>query len=203
MLNGMDEHFITGHLILIMAPSGSGKGLLVDHLRETMPGLYFAVSCTTREPRPDEKEGETYHFITREAFDQKIKESAFLEWAEFSGNRYGTLVSEILTPLRVGRVVVREVELQGILAIKEIIPEALRTIIYIDGGPWEILEKRALARAPMSVAHLALRKLRYVEESKWRVFADIVIENNEGRLAEAKQELQKCVEQIVINIASK
>lgn len=186
-----------------MAPSGSGKGLLVNHLRKTMPWLYFAVSCTTREPRPDEKEGETYHFITKEAFDQKIKENAFLEWAEFSGNRYGTLVSEILTPLRVGRVVVREVELQGILAIKEIIPAAQRTIIYIDGGPWEILERRTLARAPMSAEHLALRKLRYVEESKWRAFADIVIENNEGRLEEAKQELQNCVEQIVRKVSTR
>ena len=189
-----------GHLILIMAPSGSGKSLLISHLREQVPGLYFAVSCTTRKPRPDEKEGETYYFISEESFEEKIKEGAFLEWAEFSNNRYGTLISEILEPVKAGKVVVREVELQGILALKEIIPQTNRTVIYIDAGPWEILEHRILARAPMSSEHLALRKLRYVEESKWRVFADMIVENNEGRLEEAKQELQKRVENIVLTV---
>lgn len=193
----------TGHLILIMAPSGSGKSLLVTHLRETIPDLHFAVSCTTRDPRPDEKEGETYHFISEEAFEQKIKEGAFVEWAEFSGNRYGTLVSDILEPMTAGKVVVREVELQGILAIKEVIPAANRTVVYIDAGPWKILERRIRARAPMSVDNLASRKQRYLEESKWKAFADIIVENNEGRLAEAKQELQKCVEAILTRVSSK
>lgn len=192
-----------GHLILITAPSGSGKSLLITHLRETVPDAYFAVSCTTRDPRPDEKEGENYYFISTKAFEKKIQEGVFLEWAEFSGNRYGTLVSEILEPLTAGRVVVREVELQGVLAIKELIPQVYCTIIYIDAGPWEMLERRILARAPMLPEHLTLRRLRYVEESKWRAFADIIIENNEGRLDEAKKELQKLVEDILVQTASK
>lgn len=185
-----------------MAPSGSGKSLLITHLRENMPDLHFAVSCTTRNPRPDEKEGETYYFISEEAFEQKIKEGAFIEWAEFSGNRYGTLASEILTPMRAGRVVVREVELQGILAIRETIPAANRTVVYIDAGPWEILERRIRIRAPMSADHLASRRQRYLEESKWRAFADIIVENNEGRLEEAKQELQKYAEEVLTRVTS-
>lgn len=190
----MNEDEIRGHLILIMAPSGSGKGLLIKHLRDTLPDAYFAISCTTRSPRPNEKDGEVYHFITREEFDARIKENAFLEWAEFSGHRYGTLKSEIIEPLRAGKVVVREVELQGILAIRELIPEEHRTIVYIEAGSWEILKGRVLARAPMSDEHLELRHKRYLEESKWREFADVTIENNEGRLDEAKAELQQLVE---------
>jgi guanylate kinase len=199
----MNERPITGHLVLIMAPSGSGKSLLVDHLRQTIPSLYFAVSCTTRPPRPHEKEGETYYFVSKETFEEKIKKEAFVEWAEFSGNRYGTLVSEILAPIQAGKVVVREVELQGILAIREIIPKENRTVMYIEAGSWDILERRILARAPMSPEHLAARKLRWAEESKWKAFADIIITNKEGHLEEAKQELQACIERIVLRVASR
>jgi guanylate kinase len=186
-----------------MSPSGGGKSILVSHLRETVPSLYFAVSCTTRPPRPDEKEGETYYFISNEAFDERVREGAFVEWAEFSGNRYGTLVSEILEPMKAGKIVLREVELQGVLALKEIIPQEDRTIIYIDAGPWELLERRILARAPIPAEHLALRKLRYAEESKWQAFADIIVKNEEGRLEEAKQALQKRVEEIIKKVVTK
>lgn len=198
----MDTPTITGHLILIMAPSGSGKGVLIDHIRTTFPDLHFAVSCTTREMRPHEVDGEVYHFMSREAFDQKIAEGAFLEWAEFSGNRYGTLRSEILDPLSAGKVVVREVELQGILAIRQLIPKEHRTIVYIDAGSWEVLERRIRARAPISPEHLALRKVRFEEESKWKQFADVIITNAEGRIDDAKRELAACIEQIRTQVAA-
>ena len=189
------DNEITGHLILIMAPSGSGKGMLLKHLRDTLgEKIYFAVSCTTRDPRPDEVIGEVYQFVSQDEFEQKVAEGAFLEWAEFSGHHYGTLKDEILTPLKKGRVVVREVELQGILALREIIPAEHRTIIYIEAGSWEVLKRRIRKRAPISEEHLELRHQRYQEESKWKEFADVIIENNEGRLDEAKKEIEKLVE---------
>lgn len=193
---------IRGHLILIMAPSGSGKGLLINHIKQTVPDVHFAISCTTRDPRPGERDGEAYYFISKDEFTQRIKDDQFLEWAEFSGNCYGTLKSEILDPLRAGKIVLREVELQGILAIRELIPDEHRTIVYIDAGPWEILERRIIARAPMSDEHLRLREERYLEESKWKAFADVVIENNEGRLDDAKKELQKFIEQRLATITT-
>lgn len=188
------EYELSGHLVLIMAPSGSGKGLLIDHIRSTLPEVYFAISCTTRAPRPGEIDGETYYFLSNEEFDQKIQNGEFLEWAEFSGNRYGTLKSEIIDPMKEGKVVLREVELQGILAIRELVPAANRTIVYIEAGSWETLKHRICARAPMSAEHLELRYQRYLEESKWKAFADVIIENNEGRLETAKAELQALVE---------
>lgn len=193
----IDEQELKGHLVLIMAPSGSGKGLLIEHLRETVPEAHFAISCTTRQPRPNEKDGEVYRFISQEEFDRKIQEGALLEWAEFSGNRYGTLKSEIVDPLREGKVVVREVELQGILAIRELIPASRRTIVYIDAGSWDVLERRIRARAPISAEHLELRRQRFLEETKWKSFADVIIENNENRLAEAKADLEALVKQYV------
>lgn len=185
-----------------MAPSGSGKGLLINHIKQTVPDVHFAISCTTRDPRPGERDGEAYYFISKDEFTQRIKDDQFLEWAEFSGNCYGTLKSEILDPLRAGKIVLREVELQGILAIRELIPDEHRTIVYIDAGPWEILERRIIARAPMSDEHLRLREERYLEESKWKAFADVVIENNEGRLDDAKKELQKFIEQCLATITT-
>lgn len=190
------EHQLTGHLILIMAPSGSGKGVLLAHLRETFPALHFAVSCTTREPRPGERDGEVYHFVSDDIFDAKVRAGEFLEWAEFSGKRYGTLKSEILEPLAQGRVVIREIELQGILSVRELIPEAQRTILYVDAGAWDTLKRRIEARAPISAEHLALRKERFEAESKWKEYADVIIENKDNMLAEAKRELEKCVREI-------
>lgn len=187
---------INGHLILIMAPSGSGKGLLINYLRATMPQVHFPVSCTTRTMRPGEKEGEMYYFITREDFEQRVKDDLFLEWAEFGGDLYGTLKSEILPPLERGDLVIREVELQGILAFREIIPRDHYTVIYVEAGEWDVLCKRILARAPITEEQLELRRLRYLEESKAKVFADKIIENNENRLEDAKRELHDFVESI-------
>lgn len=192
----MNESQITGHLILIMAPSGSGKGVLLTYLREQFPRLHFAVSCTTRDPRPGEQEGEVYHFLSNDEFDVRLVRGDFLEWAEFSGNRYGTLKSEILEPLRAGRVVIREIELQGVLAMRELLPEKHRTIFYVDAGEWEVLKKRITARAPMSDEHLALRKERFEAESKWKGYADVIIENKDGMLEEAKRAIAERVGEI-------
>lgn len=191
---------ITGHLILIMAPSGSGKGVLIEHLRSTFPELRFAVSCTTRDPRPGEHEGDVYYFVSQEVFEERIRRGEFLEWAEFSGNRYGTLKSEILEPLARGQVVLREVELQGIQAVSEIIPAVHRTIIYVDAGSWDALERRITARAPISDEHLALRKARYEVESEWKQYADVIIENHDGRVEDAKHSIESCIRDIFTKV---
>src|SRR5690606_27732370 len=107
-----------------------------EHFRDK---LVFAVSCTTRTPRPGEIEGETYYFLTPEAFQEKVEKGEFLEWAEFGGHKYGTLKSEIITPLRHGKVVLREVELQGVEALRALIPKQNRTVVFVDGGSWELL----------------------------------------------------------------
>ncbi|MDC1205424.1 hypothetical protein N8083_01090 [Candidatus Pacebacteria bacterium] len=187
---------ITGHVILIMGPTGSGKGSLIQHVKEKFLNLRFLVSCTTRDPRPGEENGVQYYYISQEEFDKKIKQDEFLEWAEFSGNRYGTLKSEILEPLRTKEVVLNEIELQGVQSLIEIIPKEHRTIVYIEAGDWETLKIRALARAPISDDHLQLRHQRYLEEVKSKPHADIVIDNFDGMLDDAKTKLEKIVRDI-------
>jgi len=180
-----------------MGPTGSGKGSILSHVLETFPELTFAVSCTTRTMRPGEVDGKDYHFLSQEEFQEKIDKKEFLEWAEFGGNRYGSLKSEIVERLKSGQIVVNEIELQGILQLLEIVPKVNRTLIFIDAGDWEISKARALARAPISEEQLALRHERYLEEIKSKPYADIVIANPDGGLEQAQKEMRDIVQKII------
>lgn len=191
----------TGHVLLIMAPMGSGKGTLQQYVLERHPEILFAVSCTSRAMRPGEVEGREYHFITKEQFQAKIEAGDFLEWAEFGGNLYGTLKSELLTPMETGRLIFNEIELQGIEQIIELIPEANRTIIYIEAGDWEVLKARALTRAPMDEAELQKRYDRYLHEIAAKPLADIVIDNTDGNLDTAKQAFERVVADILATLS--
>lgn len=190
----------TGHVLLLMAPMGSGKGTLEQYVFKKFPELIFAVSCTTRAPRPGETDGVEYHFITREQFESKVRNGDFLEWAEFGGNLYGTLKAELLEPLRNGQVVLNEIELQGVEQVIELLPADCRTIVYIDAGDWEALKKRALSRAPMSEAELQKRYQRYQHEIAAKPLADIVIDNRDGKLESAQEAFESIVEAIYSKI---
>jgi len=187
----------SGHLVLLMAPSGSGKSVLLSHLRAEMPSLHFAVSCTTRAMRPGEKEGEIYHFVDQATFDEYKQNGLFLEWAEYSNSSYGTLKTEIIDTMNEGKVVVREVELQGVQSILKLIPRERITIIYINGGSWEALKERITARAPISDAELLLRYERFVHETEAKELADIEIYNGEGELEAAKERIVEEVKKLM------
>jgi guanylate kinase len=191
---------ITGHVVMIMAPMGSGKGSLIAHALETLPLVTRTVSCTTREKRPKEQEGVDYYFITREAFEEKIEAGAFLEWAEFSGNLYGTLRSELLSLLEHGHVVICEIDMQGVVQLSDLIPRENRTLVYIEAGDWECLKARALGRAPISEAELGLRFERYLHEREYAHTADVVIHNNDGEVEEAKKHLVSVLEDIITQV---
>ena len=139
-----------GKLILVIGPTGSGKGTLLAHIRTTLPGLVFPISCTTRAMRPGEASGQTYYFVTPEEFENRVAAGEFLEWAEYGHNRYGTLKSEILPAVAAGKTVIREIEVQGARQIQQILPAQDLRIIYIDAGSWDELERRIRARAPMA-----------------------------------------------------
>ncbi len=191
---------ISGHLVLLMGPTGSGKGTIVKHVQEAFPELRFAVSCTTRAMRPGEVHGVDYYYLTTNEFNEKIRAGTYLEWAEFSGNKYGTLRSEIIGRLEDGEVVLNEIELQGIHQLLPIIPAENRTLVYVEAGSWEDLKDRALARAPISAEHLALREERYYEEVKMKPYADVVIENMHGEIKEAKEQMATVIKEVFARI---
>lgn len=116
-------------VFVITGPSGVGKGTLIARLLERVPGLELSVSATTREPREGEVDGCDYHFLTPEEFDRRIEDEDFLEFATYSGNRYGTLRSEVRRRLDEGRSVVLEIEVQGARQVRAAMRESIQVFI--------------------------------------------------------------------------
>ena len=186
-----------GKLILVIGPTGSGKGTLLSHVRTAIPELVFPVSCTTRIMRPGEVSGQTYYFVSPQEFEEKAQAGEFLEWAEYGHNRYGTLKSEILPAIAQGKTVIREVEVQGARQIQQILPSKDLRIIYIDAGSWEELERRIKARAPIGAPELEARRKRYEDETSFKAQAAAVIENRDGGLEQAKRDFEAAVRSIM------
>ncbi len=178
MVMNVETSKIRGHVVVVMAPMGSGKGTMVQYALSHFPDLHQTVSCTSRAMRPGEIADTHYHFVTNEEFDAKIAAGDFLEWAEFAGNKYGTLKSEILPRLDDREVVIVEIELQGVEQLLELLPREHMTIVYIEAGGWEVLRARAEARAPMSAEELTARYERFLIEKQSKPLADIVINNS-------------------------
>ncbi len=120
---------MTGKVFVITGPSGVGKGTLISQLLERVPGLELSVSATTREPREGEVDGRDYHFLTQEEFDGRIEREDFLEFATYSGNRYGTLRSEVRKRLEAGHSVVLEIEVQGASQVRAAMRESVQVFI--------------------------------------------------------------------------
>ncbi|MFQ9410277.1 MAG: guanylate kinase [Evtepia gabavorous] len=102
-----------GTLVVISGFSGAGKGTVLSQVLARRPDLYFSVSFTTRPPREGEKDGVNYHFVTRQAFQERIERGEFLEYAEYVGNFYGTSMAVIREKLDQGIDVILEIEIQG------------------------------------------------------------------------------------------
>ena len=113
-----------GRLIVFSAPSGCGKGTMLEEILKD-ERFAVSVSATTRAPREGEKDGVNYHFLTREDFEQRVADGKFIEHAEYCQNLYGTLVSEVDGRLERGLNVILEIEPQGAMKIREKRPDAV------------------------------------------------------------------------------
>ena len=133
-----------GNLFVISGPSGVGKGTLVARLLEAVDDTWLSVSATTRKPRPGDVEGVTYRFMTRRAFEKLRDKGGFLEWAEYSGNYYGTPRDAVVEHMANGEQVILEIEVQGALQVRAALPEA--HLIFIEPPSMEELERRLRGR---------------------------------------------------------
>jgi guanylate kinase len=131
-------------VFVITGPSGVGKGTLIRGLLQQLPALELSVSATTRQPRPGEQEGVDYHFLDPAEFDRRAAAGEFLEHATYSGNRYGTLRSDVERRLAEGHPVVLEIELQGARQVREALPEAVA--VFIAPPSLEALRARLIGR---------------------------------------------------------
>jgi len=183
-----------GKLILISGPTGSGKGTLMKHALARFPTVFSPQSYTTRARRSDAIENAHYTFISLEEFKEKIAEGAFLEWAEFSGNYYGTLRAEVEKGIAEGRVMFKEMEVQGVRQARALLPKSELLTVFIDAGSWDELKQRALAREPMSDDILEKRRLRYEDELTFMPEADMIVHNHAGKYAEAEATFETIIE---------
>ncbi len=142
------------HVFVITGPSGVGKGTVIARLRELRPNLGLSVSATTRAPRAGEVDGVEYHFLGAEQFAEHVAAGDFVEHADYSGNRYGTLRSELERHLESGGVVL-EIELQGARQIRATMPEA--TQIFIAPPSAETLRERLAGRGTDSAEDIERR----------------------------------------------
>ena len=134
-----------GLLIVISGPSGVGKGTVRNALFEREGhNLVYSVSMTTRQPRNGEVDGREYYFVTREEFEQRIKNNGFLEYAEFVGNYYGTPLDKVESNLNAGNEVVLEIEVQGAMQVREKMKDAV--FIFIAPPTMKDLKNRLLRR---------------------------------------------------------
>ena len=187
----------TGKFILVIGPTGSGKSVLINYIKETFPNILYPVSCTTREKRPG-NENSGYRFLDTNEFNKKREAGEFLEWAQFGSSLYGTLKEEVFSGLSQGKILLKEMEVQGVYQVQNILPAEQLVVIYIDAGSWDELERRVRARAPITDEEIAKRKKRYEEEVPFRETANFVINNPPGELEKAKVQIVSAITSIRI-----
>jgi guanylate kinase len=116
-------------VFVITGPSGVGKGTLIRGLMERLPKLELSVSATTRAPRPGERDGVDYHFLSSEEFERRVQAGDFVEHADYAGRRYGTLRDELEQRVTDGAPVVLEIEVQGARQVRAAMPEAIQVFL--------------------------------------------------------------------------
>jgi guanylate kinase len=176
-------------VFVITGPSGVGKGTLIRGLMERLPKLALSVSATTRAPRPGERDGVDYHFLSREDFDRSVAEGDFVEHADYAGRSYGTLRSELEDRVASGVPVVLEIEVQGARQVRAAMPEAVQ--VFIAPPSLEALRTRLIGRGTDDQAEVE-RRLQVAEQelTAQPEFGHVVVND---RLDEALGQLTRIV----------
>lgn len=166
----------SGRIVVVAAPSGSGKTSIAKEILRRYPSFRFSVSATTRPKRPAETHGKDYFFLDRDEFEQRIAAGAFVEWETIYGNLYGTLRSEVDAALAQGMHLMFDVDVKGALSIKRAYPEAC--LIFIRPPSVEVLEQRLRARLTEDAETLRQRMARVPMELEQAALFDHVVVND-------------------------
>lgn len=174
-----------GNLIVISAPSGAGKGSVINKLLESYDNAWLSISMTSREIRSNDIPNETYYFVSKEEFEQRIKDGVFLEYAIYNDNYYGTPKDKINEKLSEGKDVILEIEIQGALKVKDLVPDAI--FIFILPPSMQELKRRLITRGTDSMEKILSRfKTAYKEINEVTKYNYVVVND----------ELDKAVEKV-------
>ena len=180
-------------LFVISAPSGGGKTTVIESIQSN-PRLTYAISATTRAPRKGETEGKEYYFISKEAFLKKIKENAFIEWAEVHGHYYGTLWSEIQRAEHEKKSLILDLDVQGGIHLKQQKNEAI--LIFLMPPSMKELESRLRNRKTDSESIIETRLKNAKTEIEAAVYYDYQIINQ--RLEETIEAVQTIINKTLL-----
>jgi guanylate kinase len=167
-------------LVVISGPSGVGKDAVLHRLKELGRPYHFVVTATTRPPRPAERDGVDYHFMTQERFDRLIHQAELLEWARVYSYCYGVPKQQVREALASGRHVLVRTDVQGADSIRKLAPHGV--FIFLSPPSLGELEQRLRARGANGPADLALRLDKAREEMAASERFDYVVVNHQGRL---------------------
>ena len=194
-----------GSLIVVSGPSGCGKGTVIQEFLKNNKDAWLSISCTSRDPRPGDVPNESYFFLSRDEFEEKISREEFLEYAEYNGNYYGTPKEHIEERLAKGIDVILEIEVQGALKVKEIVPEAI--CIFIMPPSMKELKKRLVGRGTESKDKVLSRFKTAYQEINNVTRYNYVVTNDDVENAVAKMSAillsEKCrvdrIEEVYLN----
>ena len=178
-----------GKLVVISGASGVGKGTVLGIMMKKREDLFFSVSATTRDPRPNEEDGVHYYFVTRERFEEMIAAGEFLEYDEHAANYYGTPRAQAEEKMERGSVLL-DIEPKGAQQVKKAAPEAL--LIFIMPPSVEELERRLRGRGDTPEDQIQMRMERANWEMEQRTWYDYVVTNDDA---------ERCAEEILKIIA--
>jgi len=172
-------------LTVLSGPSGVGKRTVITALRRNYPDVWVSVSCTTRAPRPGEREGVDYYFVDREAFEKMVEAGDLLEHAEFAGNLYGTPRQPMLDHLAAGIPTILEIELAGARQVRQSMPDA--RFVFLAPPSLDVLIQRLRDRGTETADAIAARlEHAQAELAAENEFDETIVNNN---VEEAAHEL--------------
>jgi len=176
---GQEEHSTgkRGIIFVLSAPSGAGKTSLSQRITAQMPDVVQVVTCTTRAPRPGEQDGREYHFLSRQAFEQRIAAGDFLEWAQFNGQLYGTLRQSVEATTAAGQDVLLVIDVQGAAYHRSAGLAAV--FVFVLPPSWEVLAQRLQTRGSESASTQAQRLLVARQELAHYTAYDYVVINDQ------------------------
>ena len=196
-----------GILFVVSAPSGAGKGTLIQRVLNNVPNLSYSVSFTTRPPRSGEVNGREYFFVSKDQFEQMVAAGDFLEWAHVHSHSYGTSRGQVASEISGGRDIILEVDVQGAASVRQLISDSVS--IFILPPSFEVLRQRLLARgtdsleeldvrlrnAPRELEHYSAFQYLIINDDADRAASDLraVIQAERARLSRQESQIKKIV----------